>query len=338
MAADNPIHVFVDANVFLSFYAYSDDDLEKLKRVKGLIEAGTLILYEPDQVIDEIQRNRETKIAEAIAEFAKERLSVKLPILMGDMAAANNFRKSCRIAEQLRNSLINEAKSKAASQSLPADAVIKEILDSAVQHKIDDKIYLRALRRNRSGNPPGKGARIGDELNWGALLALCPNDIDLHILSKDGDYRSALDKTKPHGFLVAQWKEKKNGQLYLHNEIGPFLSSIDKAIKLATDEKKNGLIAKFVASPSFAHTHSLISELKPYMPLFNTEDVEKVVRAGIDNEQINWIKEDSDVADFYQSLLKTHIASLNGDLKAEARKEFLDSPSASSDLDDEIPF
>lgn len=56
-----PINLFVDTNVLLSFYAFTSDDIEQLRKLEGLIENGTLKLYVSRQVVDEFARNRETK-------------------------------------------------------------------------------------------------------------------------------------------------------------------------------------------------------------------------------------------------------------------------------------
>lgn len=49
----NPVTAFVDANIFLSLYSYSNDDLEKLHKVKSLVSDGLIKLCEPDQVFEE---------------------------------------------------------------------------------------------------------------------------------------------------------------------------------------------------------------------------------------------------------------------------------------------
>lgn len=67
------IHIFIDTNVFLAFYAYTKDDVEALKIVSELAKAKKLILHVPDQVIFEFDRNREAKIAESTREFEKGR-------------------------------------------------------------------------------------------------------------------------------------------------------------------------------------------------------------------------------------------------------------------------
>lgn len=318
----NPVTVFVDANIFLSLYSYSNDDLEKLHKVKSLVSNGLIKLCEPDQVFEEVSRNREVKINEAITEFSKEKLSVKLPILMRSFPEADAFYKACKAAEHQRSKLVKQALALAGDGKLPADSVIKEILNVAERIKITEAIYYAAVRRNRTGNPPGKGSTMGDELNWESLLAHCAIGTHLHIISKDGDYRSPLNKSGPREFLIDEWREKKGGELHLHSELGPFLTSIDASIKLATEPAKNRAVTNFVNSVSFATTHAAIAELKPYMELLTPCDVDTILLAAFHNTQVKWILGDPDVYEFYQTILTKHADKVSPEF-AKATQELI---------------
>ena len=57
--------IFIDTNVYLKFYHYSNDELEELRKLIVLIEQGEILLYVPSQVFNEFTRNREVKIADA---------------------------------------------------------------------------------------------------------------------------------------------------------------------------------------------------------------------------------------------------------------------------------
>lgn len=53
--------VFLDANVYLSFYAYGKDDLEALEKLLYLVEHEEILLYTNSHLLDEVKRNREKK-------------------------------------------------------------------------------------------------------------------------------------------------------------------------------------------------------------------------------------------------------------------------------------
>jgi hypothetical protein len=78
--------------------------------------------------------------------------------------------------------LYNKAMGDINAVKLKADTVIEELFSSATLIEVNDKLYTKALKRFRMGNPPGKkkGATIGDEVNWEALLEEVPNGADLH--------------------------------------------------------------------------------------------------------------------------------------------------------------
>lgn len=63
------ISLFIDANVYLRFYAYTDDDLGELEKLDALIDAGDLRIYKNQQLEDEIERNRENTIEAALKIF-----------------------------------------------------------------------------------------------------------------------------------------------------------------------------------------------------------------------------------------------------------------------------
>jgi hypothetical protein len=60
------MNLFIDTNIFLSFYHLSSDDLEELRKLGVLLDKKKVTLLLPKQVIDEYRRNREVKIADAL--------------------------------------------------------------------------------------------------------------------------------------------------------------------------------------------------------------------------------------------------------------------------------
>src|SRR6266852_4521312 len=66
--------LFLDTNVFLSFFHFSDDDLGELRKLTQLVKAGDITLLLPDQVKHEFERNRDIRVAEAIKIFDESAL------------------------------------------------------------------------------------------------------------------------------------------------------------------------------------------------------------------------------------------------------------------------
>src|SRR5258708_30401583 len=97
------LHVFIDTNVLLNFFAYTGDDIEELKKLVGSIKNGALKLYLPRQIVDEFDRNRERRIKESIDTFAGKTLPKSLPRLMIDYEASGKFVEAINNAEAARD-------------------------------------------------------------------------------------------------------------------------------------------------------------------------------------------------------------------------------------------
>ena len=81
-------------------------------------------------------------------------------------------------------------------------------------------------------------------------------------------------------------------------------------------------IDRLVASGSFATTHVAIPQLAPYFDAFTAEDVEKLLRGGLDNDQIRWIASDTDVRHFYTILLDAFAGQIDAEIEAKAGEVF----------------
>jgi hypothetical protein len=298
---------YFDANIFLGFYAYSKEDLEKLADVRELIRKGQIDLYLPTQTIDEIKRNREKVIAENIEQFTNQRGTSKVPLMMSGLAEVEDFQTAFKEAERKRSILLDKTKDLAADEKLKADILINKLIAVAMQIECDDKIYMLALRRHRTGNPPGKGS-VRDEINWEALLRHCPSQCDLHVVSKDGDYRSVLDEKEAKAFLKQEWLAQKNGELFLHPDISTFLSAINIKIQLEADAMRALLVDDLVSSGSYQSTHRAIANLKPYIRTLTAGDAARLINAALENSQVGDIIGDDDVLAFYTELLDLHKA------------------------------
>ena len=73
------MNLFIDSSVYLSFYHFSSDDLEQLKKLVVAIRSGKIKLLFTTQVIDEFNRNRESKITDALKKFIEQNPSSSFP-------------------------------------------------------------------------------------------------------------------------------------------------------------------------------------------------------------------------------------------------------------------
>ncbi len=332
------IHLFIDSSTFITFYAYTSDDLDELKKVAGLIKAGKLKLYIPEQVADEFHRNREGKLAESLTVFSGGGVSKAIPRFMVEYPEAKDFSNAAKAFQQARENLANKAREDAAAHLLPADDVFTKITEAAGLIATSETILQQANRRRLRGNPPGKKDSIGDQINWEVLLGHVPDGEDLHIVAKDGDYVSALASESPHQFLQREWNQKKNSSIHLHKQLKPFLNENFSKIKFAIDIEKQIAIDSLIYSGSFSTTHSAISELKSCVNDLKWPEVEQIFEAGISNSQISWIGTDQDVNEFYRSLMAKFFEITTLEMDIELEKVFPKPTDENLGLDDDGPF
>jgi len=207
------LHLFIDTNIFLNFYSFSDDKLEILDELIDLTAPGQMTIHLPKQVENELKRNRESKLQVAMSDFKKAQLPNAVPQHMRGTEAARQYDEAVKSAEQAKKLLIANAIALALSNELEVDQKLSRLFEKASRHPEDDELYQKALARMNKGNPPGKAQSIGDRYIWETLLTRVP-DGDLFIISKDGDYASPLTmdrNTRPLAYLADEWTESKGG-------------------------------------------------------------------------------------------------------------------------------
>lgn len=218
-------HLFVDTNVFLDFYSYAKDDLGQLTRLTEHLGPDEIRLHLPQQVINEVERNRETKLKTSAEQFKKESFPTAIPRHMQDFAHAKDYTAAVDAAFKARTAMINQAAAEASNKTLAADKALELLIAKAIVYEDDNAVFTTAIQRMQKGNPPGKSGSLGDQYNWECLLANVP-EADLHVVSKDGDYASSLNPGKPHPFLEKEWKARKSADLHFYSSIRPFLDKI----------------------------------------------------------------------------------------------------------------
>lgn len=330
------MNVFIDTNVFLSFYHLTNDDLEELRKLKVLLEKRKVALHLPGQTIDEYRRNRETKIADALKRLKEQKLNLQFPALCKDYGEYSTLRDLQKEFEKQHSSLVVQISRDIESNSLKADHVIQELFDKAEAIETTEKLISKAQLRMSIGNPPGKNGSLGDAINWEALLESVPDGEDLYLIADDRDYFSALDENKPKEFLIREWKNKKNADVFFYRRLAPFFKEHYPEIKLASELEKEMAVQQLVGSGSFVTTHSAIAKLAGFEN-FSQSQVSEIVDAALTNSQVNWILGDQDVFDFMNKFAAEYKDSIERE-SYENLIESLKEHEPDEDDDDDFPF
>ena len=291
-------NVFIDTNIWLSLYHFTNDDLSQFERFKNMINQNINLIV-PQQVYDEITRNRENKILDALKSF-----DLKIPRdpvfckgyddykeLKEDLTSVKE--KFDKFKKEIEKDIINE--------ELPADKVLKSFFD-IVELIPCDKYVEKAYSRYKIGNPPGKNNSYGDAINWECLLDNINNGEDLYLISSDKDYSSLICNENMNEFLAKEWKNKKKSTVYFYSTLVGFLKEHVKEIQLKEEINKQEYISKLMISTSFMQTHGLVALLQKYSS-WTKADIAKICYALVYNMQVRWIIGDDDIFDFYNTIL-----------------------------------
>jgi predicted nucleic acid-binding protein len=330
------MHLFIDTNILLSFYHFTGDDLEELKKLVVLLEQRKLQLYLPDQVVSEFRRNRESKIADALKKLKEQRLNLQFPQICKDYDEYAKLRDLQKQYESHHTALLNKLSEDIKGFSLKADGIIEQLFKLAEKIQCADALVKKARDRFDLGNPPGKDDSLGDAVNWEALLASVPAKSDLHFITDDKDYCSALDEESFSGFLTEEWREKKKSHVLFYRRISGFFKEHFPDIKLATELEKDLLIQAFANSGTFALTHRWVAKLSKVAD-FTPAQLNAIVSAAVSNSQIGLIIDDPDIHEFLSVLIKGREKLIEKDNLAPLM--FLLTPPKKAEVDDnDSPF
>ena len=297
--------VFIDTNILLDIYQLSGPDLEELRKLIKLVGKGKIDLLLTQQVLDEFWRNRERVIADAMKSFRESKAMAKIPNIIRSYPEAIDLKKAVDQVNEIVKILTGKATQEIEENALKADEVIGELFDAVKVGDISPEIVARANLRTALGNPPGKPGSIGDAVNWEWLLEFEIDfaDDELVLISADGDYESELLKGRPKEFLVREWNAKHaDCQLILDKSLTDFLKRAFPDIQLADEVDKIEAIELLEQAGSFAATHNAVANLSEYDD-FKDSEVQRIVKAYLENNQVRWILGDDDVKAFGKKIV-----------------------------------
>ena len=330
-------NLFIDSNIWLSLYCFTNDDLEQFSKLKDII--GTDIkLFVPEQVKDEVYRNRETKIKEMLGSF--EKLQFQFPAMCKNYDEYSEFYSKFKDLQSLHSIWLKKIKDDITNGTSPADIVLNDFFADGSLISTEKEAVERAVLRYNIGNPPGKDKKYGDAINWETLLASVPEGEDLFFISADRDYASVYDDKEFNPFLKREWENKKHSKIIFFKSLVDFLKKHFKEIELKTEAEKSDLIMSLGTSGSFLKTHSIIAKLSNYSD-WNRRQVEDMCKAAVNNNQVSWILGDNDVNTFFMSLLELDCVKKSDDENVISLKEYFYGRQKDDDIiidDEELPF
>jgi hypothetical protein len=256
------MNVFIDTQIWLSFYHYSTDDLESLRKLGVLMDQTKVRLHLPDQITEEFRRNREVKYMDAIKRFKEEKLNDSFPQLCRQYEAEyKQMEEAVTAYKDAKKKLLAQIDDHYKKEELRADEVIRELFAKGSSITATADVIAKAQMRYQKGNPPGKNDSLGDAINWECLLATMPPRGNLYFISDDKDYRSKLDDDIFEPFLKWEWKTKNGGDILFYRKLTEFFKKVFPEINLTEEVEKEELIREIAGSRSFASSHLILDKL-----------------------------------------------------------------------------
>jgi predicted nucleic acid-binding protein len=292
------MNLYIDTNIYLSFYHLSSDDLEQLKKLIVLIDRGELKLLLNEQTISEFKRNRDNKISDALKRFSENKLNNLFPQFCKHYEEFDILSETVKQYDKVKEKLTNKILEDISKNNLKADFLISELFSKSQVFETTDEIYLKSKRRFEIGNPPGKNNSIGDAINWLTLIINIPSEEDLYFISEDKDYFSILNNDNFNSYLLEEWSEIKKSNLLFYKRLSTFFKENFPAISLKEEEEKELLINELKQVGSFMSARKTITSLYRYFAnggVFSNSQINEIVDASINNNQIYWISSDDDI-------------------------------------------
>lgn len=332
------MNLFIDTNVYLSFYHFSNDDLEELNKLSVAIDNKKIKLFITEHAISEYKRNRDAKIADALKRFVEQKAPTQFPQICKEYKEFDDLRKCLSAYEVYKSRILTSLKSDIEHRTLGADKIILDLFSRATTIPLKDEYFDKALRRHQLGNPPGKKDSIGDAVNWTCLASAVPENEEMFFISNDKDYFSVLAEENPCHFLVDEWKTQKGSEIWFYRSLSDFFREKFPDIKLASELEKELAIKNFVNSSSFDSTHKAIKKLTKFNDL-TSEDINQIISASVTNNQIYLIKEDEDIRSFLFGLAENYEEEIDTDLWNAFQDTFtLEDNQPEYEFVDGIPF
>lgn len=316
-----PLHLFIDTNVYLAFFHYNKDDLDELRKLKILVEKEVIILYVTEQVINELNRNRENKIVDALKVLKDLKVSTNLPQIARSFDKSKELLGAIKQFEKVKNELLDEILSNARANELESDKVLFELFGAIDIFDIDDDIIDKARDRFDLGNPPGKDKSYGDAVNWEILLNAVPHRSRFAFVSSDSDFSSILDKTRFHPFLMDEWRDHKNIPLKYYKNLTSLFKENFPDIQLNGELEKNHTIDLLASADSYANAKNILSQLGRFDD-FDQEQLNRIIISSLANNQVYWIANDWGVGNVLHDIIGGKEDLIDVDLLKEFKENF----------------
>ncbi len=314
-------NLYIDTNIYLTFFHFSNEDLKELKKLIALINTGNIVLFLPEQTKNEFYRNREVKISDSLDKLRATKLANQFPMICHAYYEYDLMKKAIKEFDKSKSKLLDKLQHDAENSSLLADDVLNQLLSKAVLIETTKEILKSAVTRFEIGNPPGKDKSYGDAINWISLLEKVPKKQDLYFISEDKDYYSKLNENNFNNYLIKEWKELKNSKLIYYKRLSEFFKSLYPDIEISSETEKEIIIKNLSEAYTFANAKSVIGRLQSF-DNFSIKQLNEITRAFSTNSQIYWIDTDYVVSSARSGIIESNKDKIDPEIYREYKRVY----------------
>lgn len=298
------LNIFIDANIWIPLYAAKKENISEIMKLPPLM-GETIKIWLPEQVENEVYRNRDQHLNQNVT--SKKESIAPIPQIFQNLEGYSNLVKLKREYEKQYKEIYSQFEEDLVNFSLYSDKILHDIFSACEKIPTTDELVQKAVIRYQLKNPPGKQNSYGDAISWIALLENIPDNEDLHIITKDQDYVSNLNKNDFDSFLRREWVKKKNSEIFLYNDLQNFFQIHLKDIKFKSEAMqitkiKDSLVSELEESGSFSETHYIVGKLSEY-DTWTLSQKERILQAAEDNFQMSYIRKDYDISSFLSKVM-----------------------------------
>lgn len=344
-------YIFIDTNLLRKLFVSSKFADDTLPILKSLSEAGYTLLM-PQQVVDEIERNRFDDWVGKINENKITKLKKDLSYLENIDANQHksvaklrlSLEKEIKKLEKEREQQITQLTSSRGKASITLNKLIKisKIIDDS--EEIASATHMRFLK----GNPPydrEPNGKNGDRYIWESLLYFFRRSklkkVELYFFTTNtNDWCVQVDSEgksfKIHPFLEKEFKKSIKGAILWSNEFKdlPDISAQDRRAfqekedvlshDLTTKQVEDKIVALLKYSNTWDETDNIIRKVKPHVENFSKITIIEILKAAHENAIVsfgpyNQVTDASQAFGFFARLFKR---SLKLGMSLDVWKEF----------------
>lgn len=288
-------YILIDSNQYRHLFSVSEGFSDSVYQLLiKLIDSGQAKLILPQQIKDEVERNRYRGWPEAEIKNINTKIKTLSDLIDKKDEDLSMYKSYMPLKKEFESEIGKLSKesdriSKTfTSNKSKANQKLKKIFDKAVFIPETEAIRNSADLRFRKGNPPYND-NLGDSLIWESAIDYLKNFKRSDLIFVTNDKR-AWGESVFDTFLQNEFKNKVKGNVLYKNKLSdiPDLTA-DEQEKIRAEEldnAKRNAISDFVNSQSFIDAGSNINKLLSYKELLGPSDYEEILRASLDNHEI----------------------------------------------------